>query len=489
MTAFTAVAAAGKSSGCTRDPQSSGRAADLRVFEPQERFQPRVHEELVCLEVPVPDADGARGARHRVALLTFSERILRCLAIGDIETGADVAGETAVRSVSGNARVEEPSVHAVGSADPILHLEGLACIECRRVCLPASVHILRVDAFQPAVAEFLLEGPARELQPWAIDEVAQLVRTGPPDQDRSGIRHEAETLFALAQGPLDAPAACSLDEQRANEHALDQHEQTSDHDLRSIQIPDARLLIQDPAAHRQQALADAPALELTPVERGHGRRGFNRNVLRSGAIESLTRHLSEVYSYRACDEYHTAHNAGTDVRVRNAVDRHRRGRRYESRDLGRKQAPPRNLLRVLNVDNDAPWGNRRHGGDQARKRFLDDEGGRRRRDFSNRRLHQALLRGVGCLHHHERPLGRWVQCQRELESLAVYAADHDSSQSCTVMAAVRIHCLGSKEHDRCIGKQFSTIAEHEFQRDVSHCDHHVDSPVPILPVQVIAKRQ
>ena len=42
------------------DPQSSGADCDLRVLEPQDRFERGVHVDLVGLEVPVPDADARR---------------------------------------------------------------------------------------------------------------------------------------------------------------------------------------------------------------------------------------------------------------------------------------------------------------------------------------------------------------------------------------------------------------------------------------------
>ena len=52
---------------------------DFRVLEAQDRLQRRIHVDLVCLQVPVPDADGAGGGRQRVALLAFTQRIFGCL--------------------------------------------------------------------------------------------------------------------------------------------------------------------------------------------------------------------------------------------------------------------------------------------------------------------------------------------------------------------------------------------------------------------------
>ena len=76
MQFWTPAAATARSCGWTRDPQSSGRVGDLLIVEPQECLQPRVDEELVGLEVPVPHADGACGGRQGVALLTLMQLFL-----------------------------------------------------------------------------------------------------------------------------------------------------------------------------------------------------------------------------------------------------------------------------------------------------------------------------------------------------------------------------------------------------------------------------
>src|SRR4051812_19634761 len=89
---------------------------DLRVFEPQERLQRGVHIELIRLEVPVPDPRGARGLGHRIALLTFAERLLVILPIGEMDSRADVTDESAVRLEPRHAPAGNPTVDPVVSA-------------------------------------------------------------------------------------------------------------------------------------------------------------------------------------------------------------------------------------------------------------------------------------------------------------------------------------------------------------------------------------
>src|SRR5215467_8570264 len=52
---------------------------------------------------------------------------------------------------------------------------------------------------RPAVAQFLLQGTAPEIQPELVDESAKLVRSGGPDHHRRRVGHITETLFTLAQ--------------------------------------------------------------------------------------------------------------------------------------------------------------------------------------------------------------------------------------------------------------------------------------------------
>src|SRR5215471_14875159 len=56
-----------------------------------------------------------------------------------------------------------------------------------------------MDALSPAVAQFLVQAPSCELQPPLIEEIAQLVRSGHPDEHRRGIGHNSKPGLAFSK--------------------------------------------------------------------------------------------------------------------------------------------------------------------------------------------------------------------------------------------------------------------------------------------------
>src|SRR5712671_7058539 len=70
---------------------------------------------------------------------------------------------------------------------------------------------------------------------------------------------------ALARLHLGETAATPFMEHSADQHPLDEDHARDQRHLPTISFPDARLTIQDFASRREVALADAPALHLTPV--------------------------------------------------------------------------------------------------------------------------------------------------------------------------------------------------------------------------------
>ncbi len=185
---------------------------DLRVCESQERLQTGIHEELIGLEVPVPDAYGAGRGCHGEPLLTVAQRILRCLALGDIDGGAEEATVRAVRSILRNAQVQDPPVRAVGRADAVFHAERPVCFDGRNIGACAALDVVRVDSVQPAVVEQLVERKAREFHTGAVEIVERRVGPDGPHHDGSEIGDQTKLLFTLAQSPLDARASRSLDQ-------------------------------------------------------------------------------------------------------------------------------------------------------------------------------------------------------------------------------------------------------------------------------------
>ena len=102
-------------------------------------------------------AGGALAGERALALH------LTTLAVLDVDTRADEAGEDAVGVVAGHAAIEAPSVFPVGAAQAVLHLERAAGIEGRRVDLLAAGGVIGMHALDPAAAELLLRRTAGEL--------------------------------------------------------------------------------------------------------------------------------------------------------------------------------------------------------------------------------------------------------------------------------------------------------------------------------------
>ena len=88
------------------------------------------------------------------------------------------------------------------AAKPVVHLKWLPRIEARVVDLYGMLQVFRVDSFRPSVSKFLFHRSTGELQPSAVQEIASLVGTRHPEQDRGGIGHNPKTCLALSQGML-----------------------------------------------------------------------------------------------------------------------------------------------------------------------------------------------------------------------------------------------------------------------------------------------
>src|SRR5262249_47994790 len=61
----------------------------------------------------------------------------------------------------------------------------------------ASLQVLRVDSFRPAIAQFLLSGSSSEIQPGLIEICAELVGSRHPNQHRRCVCDQSETLLAF----------------------------------------------------------------------------------------------------------------------------------------------------------------------------------------------------------------------------------------------------------------------------------------------------
>ena len=168
----------------------------------------------------VGDAAGERA--HRLHLLRLPQlrlepvpRLFGLPPLGDVDAGADVAGEPAMRVEAGHGVRRHPAELAVGALQAIVHLERSLRLE--RGLMPRQHHqaLVGVDALGPAVAGGRVQGAAGEFQPAPVEEVAAPIRPARPHQHRRGIGERAEALLALAQRRLGALAVGDVDHHAA----------------------------------------------------------------------------------------------------------------------------------------------------------------------------------------------------------------------------------------------------------------------------------
>jgi hypothetical protein len=103
------------------------------------------------------------------------------LEIRNVNVRADIAGEFSPR-ISRNATLDDPTVFAIRPPEPILHPERLSGMECGQEAIEAPLHIIRMHAFRPAGAHFLLHASASELEPWLVEIIAKRIRSGHPNR-------------------------------------------------------------------------------------------------------------------------------------------------------------------------------------------------------------------------------------------------------------------------------------------------------------------
>ena len=151
------------------------------------------------LEAPALGQPDREQTRARLAQL-----LDRLAVLGDVDAGADVADELAVRPGMWRAALQQPPPGTVVALQAELHLVGTARVECRGIGVQRAVEVGRVHVVAPAVADLLFHLAADEVQPALIEPGAALVRAAHPDQHRRGIRGGAEALFAFAQRGLGA---------------------------------------------------------------------------------------------------------------------------------------------------------------------------------------------------------------------------------------------------------------------------------------------
>ena len=116
----------------------------------------------------------------------------------DVDARANVAEEAAIAAVAWRTLIEYPAILAIMPAQAVFHPEGFPGVEGAEVNVETARQVIRVDAFRPAVAGFLLQRAAGKVQPDLVEEVAAFIQPRHPDQHGGGIGDLPEALLALA---------------------------------------------------------------------------------------------------------------------------------------------------------------------------------------------------------------------------------------------------------------------------------------------------
>ena len=85
------------------------------------------------------------------------------------------------------------------TAQPVFHAERLALVKRSGENCKTTVNIVGVNAFGPAIAQLLFNGPSGKIQPDLIEIVAFFIGSGSPDKRLSGISQLAVLQFTLLQ--------------------------------------------------------------------------------------------------------------------------------------------------------------------------------------------------------------------------------------------------------------------------------------------------
>src|SRR5258706_4157464 len=80
------------------------------------------------------------------------------LARSDVYARSDISRKPAVGCVSRRTVINDPAIFAIGTSQPVLHRERLLGLEIGAVGLDGVFKIFRVNAFRPALPQFLLRG-------------------------------------------------------------------------------------------------------------------------------------------------------------------------------------------------------------------------------------------------------------------------------------------------------------------------------------------
>src|SRR5215203_7015186 len=171
--------------------------SDVDVGRHPEDRQVTEPRTAIRLEIPLP-AHGPAGL-HRQPEPIVGEVALGFSApeLGHVEARANVPGERTLGIEQWFRIVEDPTVFAVVSPKAILHHERFTTVEGPDVRVQAVLPICGMYTHE-AIADFVFEGTAGEVEPRLVEVSAALVGAGNPDEQRQRIGHLPEQLVAVS---------------------------------------------------------------------------------------------------------------------------------------------------------------------------------------------------------------------------------------------------------------------------------------------------
>src|SRR5690606_12177253 len=164
---------------------------------------PQLVERLVRRQ-PAEQLRGRRQRRERIAQLMREhreklvlapvralERLLRKLALRDVDDRADIALELAAGAEARRRSLQNPTILAVVPPDPELVAERLEPILRRLKRFLEAGPVLRMHDLEPPGTEAFRRRDARELVPRTRQEDARPFRRSDPDHERRVVRELA----------------------------------------------------------------------------------------------------------------------------------------------------------------------------------------------------------------------------------------------------------------------------------------------------------
>ena len=124
------------------------------------------------------------------------------LALGDVDAAANETGKHPLGIVARHTVEGHPAVLAISTAQPVVHMERLACHECQPKHLTGVQHIVRVNGLHPLTGDLLFEGAPGEVEPHLVEVIEPPVGPRHPHQGRRVVGQHLEPGFGLIERGL-----------------------------------------------------------------------------------------------------------------------------------------------------------------------------------------------------------------------------------------------------------------------------------------------